>query len=119
MATSSTINNDKDKHSRLLSSLFCSGSIIILSCLSLLNNLSLDLYSACMLLKIVLPASFCFWFLGYSVGRILDENHKEAKKNNYKLTNDNEAYEMPSMFGASNSETDENNTEELWKRKLK
>ena len=100
-----------DKHAKILSSLFCSSSILLLSCLSLLNNLSLDLYSACMMLKVVIPASVCFWFLGYSIGRILDENHNQSKKAEFKLSNDNEAYNMPSMFGSSNA--NEDNIEEL------
>ena len=96
MNNSLASHDEKIKYSKLLSSLFCSTSIIVLSILSLLNNLSIDLYSTLVLLKVVLPAAFCFWFLGFSIGKILDGfNHKivvEQKKSEV------EAYEMPSMF---------------------
>ena len=88
------------KYSKLLSSLFCSTSIIALSILCLLNNLSIDIYSAFVLLKIVLPASFCFWFLGYVIGRILDGlNNKIVEE---KIKQEKELYEMPSMFAGDN-----------------
>ena len=58
-----------------------------------------------MLLKIVIPASFCFWFIGFVMGHILDESHDNpVKKREYKLTNDNEAYTMPSMFSSDGGE---------------
>ncbi len=98
-----TVNEEKIKYSKLLSSFFCSSSIIVLSFLCLLNNLSLDLYSACMLLKIVVPGSFSFWFLGYVMGHIFDDSQKNPKRKAYKLSNDNEAYNMPSMFAADSS----------------
>lgn len=106
MDNSTVANEDKIKYSKLLSSLFCSSSIIVLSILCLLNNLTIDIYSTMVLLKIVLPAAFCFWFLGFSIGKILDGfNHKivvEQKKSEV------EAYEMPSMFaGVGVQEDDE------------
>ena len=109
----STINQheEKFKYSKMLSSLFCSGSVIVLSFLCLLNNLSLDLYSTCMLLKTVIPASFCFWFLGYVIGHILDENQSGKKVKEYKLSNNNDAYSMPSMFAAEDTNIEDTGAE--------
>ena len=89
-------------YSSILSSLFCSSSILFLSVLVLLNNLSFDIYSACLLLKIVGPAAFCFWFLGYSIGSILDNTHGVSVSTTDSFgSSDNAAYEIPSMFAAS------------------
>ena len=97
-----SVTQDEDfKYSKMLSSLFCSVSIIALSILSLLNNLSLDIYSAIELLKVVLPASFCFWFLGFSIGKILDGLNKKIVKE--KVEQEREAYEIPSMFAGNDS----------------
>ena len=93
------------KYSKMLSSLFCSTSIVSLSVLSLLNNLSLDIYSMFSLLKTVIPASFCFWFIGYIIGKILDKNNKKIIKEQIKR--ETEAYEIPSMFAATEEITDE------------
>ena len=91
---------DKIKYSELLSSLFCSVSIFTLSILSLINNLSLDLYSMFFLLKTVFPAAVCFWFLGHVIGTILDKyNTTTAKKKN---ADDAKAYEIPSIFSDAN-----------------
>lgn len=99
MSDITNINDDKIKYSKLISSLFCSTSIIAFSILSLLNSLSLDIYSTITLLKTVLPASFCFWFIGFVIGKILDG--KSAKIFKEKIKQDTEAYEIPSMFGSS------------------
>ncbi len=108
MAGSTTISTSEEiKYSKLLSSLFCSTSIIVLSILCLLNNLSLDIYSACMLLKIVIPASFCFWFLGNTMGQILDKHQGKPAIKEVKLTDDNEAYTMPSMFATDSAQVDD------------
>ena len=105
MSNSVTTQDEKIKYSKLLSSLFCSASIIVLSILCLLNNLSIDLYSTLILLKTVLPAAFCFWFLGFSIGKILDGFSTkiivEQKKNEV------EAYEMPSMFAGVGTEQED------------
>ena len=106
-------NGENFKYSKLLSSLLCSSSIIVLSFLCLLNNLSLDLYSACMLLKVVIPGSFCFWFLGYVMGHILDNSEKNPKPRTYKLSSDNEAYAMPSMFAADSQAADTSDLGEI------
>lgn len=100
MANSSlNLADDKVKYSKFLSSLFCSTSIIGLSILCLLNNLTFDIYSAGMLLKTVIPASFCFWFLGYAMGHILDDYHGQTQTvKKIEMTNDDAAYEIPSMF---------------------
>ena len=90
------------KYSKMLSSLFCSTSIIVLSMLCLLNNLSLDAYSMISLLKVVVPASFCFWFIGFVIGKILDK--KSVKIVKEQIISEKEAYEIPSMFGASSDE---------------
>lgn len=92
------IHDEELKYSKLLSSLFCSTSIIVLSILCLLNNLTLDLYSTITLLKVVLPASFCFWFIGYVIGKILDG--LSSKITQTQIKQEKELYEMPSMFAA-------------------
>ncbi|MBQ8635945.1 hypothetical protein IJX73_02690 [bacterium] len=93
------------KYSKILSSLFCSTSIVALSVLSLLNNLSLDVYSMFSLLKTVLPAAICFWIIGFVIGKILDGKHEVVVKEQIKQ--ETEAYEIPSMFGASESVMDD------------
>ncbi len=101
-----TIDDRKANYSKILSSLFCSGSIIILTILCLLNNLSFDFYSACMLLKVVAPAAFCFWYIGYIMGKILNQ-HNGAHVKEFELTNDNKAYNIPSMFAGEESSSDD------------
>ena len=87
---------DKIKYSKFFSSLFCTCSIILLSILSILTNLSMDLYSMMALLKVVVPASFCFWFLGFVIGTILDKyNTKIVQKT---IAKERKAYDIPSMF---------------------
>lgn len=110
---SNYVINQKIKYKRLLSSLFCTTSIMLLSILCLLNNLTLDLYSTCALLKVVIPASFCFWYIGYVIGHMLDANRQgEKKTKSVKLTDDNEAYSIPSMFlGDDTQEPVEENEE--------
>ena len=98
MANSASTQEEQIKYSKMLSSLFCSTSVICLSILSLLNNLSLDIYSTVALLKVVAPASFCFWFIGHVIGTILDRHSKKIVKEQIK--NETEAYEIPSMFAA-------------------
>ena len=96
-----TIQLNKIKYSTTLSSLFCSTSILSLSVLCLLNNLSFDIYSACMLLKVVVPAGISFWLLGYFMGMILDNHHSTVQTSKSKKTQgDNAAYEIPSMFSS-------------------
>ena len=93
------------KYSKIISSLFCSTSIIVLSLLCLLNNFSIDLYTTTTLLKIVIPASFCFWFIGYVIGKILDgfDNKITVKK----IAEEKKAYEIPSMFSTNSEYTDD------------
>ncbi len=88
----------KVKYSKIISSLFCSSSIIILSFLCLLNNFSIDLYTTMILLKVVMPASFCFWFIGFVIGKILDGLNVEIAVK--KITEEKKAYEIPSMFAS-------------------
>lgn len=90
------IEDEQIKYSKVLSSLFCSSSIVALSILSLLNNLSLDIYSAMTLLKVVVPASICFWIIGFVIGKILDSLN--TKITIEKITEEKKAYEIPSMF---------------------
>ena len=98
------MTKENAKYSKVLSSLFCSTSIVGLSILCLLNNLSFDIYSAGMHLKTVIPASFCFWFLGYAMGHILDDYHgQKAVVKKAKITDDNKAYEIPSMFASNDN----------------
>ena len=110
MSNTSTNTGEKVRYSKVLSSLLCFSSVVVLSILCLLNNLSLDLYSSLMLLKTVVPGAFCFWMLGYFTGQIFDKG--DSQKNvakNYKLSEDNIAYTMPSMFTTDSTdiETDE------------
>ena len=101
MSDLSTPQNEEIKYSKLFSSLLCSTSIIALSILCLLNDLSLDIYSAYELLKTVLPGAFCFWFIGYVIGRTLDSLNRKIVKEKVKF--EKEAYEIPSMFSDSQS----------------
>ena len=96
---------DKIKYEQLLSSLFCSVSIFTLSILSLLNNLSLDLYSMVCLLKVVFPGAFCFWFLGHVIGTILDRY--STKITVKKKVDESKAYEIPSIFSDGTGAADD------------
>ncbi len=111
MSSSIPVKSDKIKYSKLLSAFFCSTSMIVLSILSLLNNMSLDLYSAIAVLKVVIPGSFCFWFTGYIMGLIFENNSGKALVKTVKLTENNEAYKIPSIFEDGSS--DEGESEEL------
>jgi len=106
---SNTVRNIEDEHikySKIISSLFCSTSIIALSILCLLNNLTIDMYSTTVLLKIVVPASICFWIIGFVIGKILDS--LSTKITIEEITEEKKAYEIPSMFaGDANYEDDE------------
>lgn len=93
------------KYSKVLSSLFCSSSIIILSLLCLLNNFSIDLYTTIVILKVVIPASFCFWFIGYVIGKILDGFNNKITIT--KIADEKKAYEIPSMFAGDENYDDE------------
>ena len=86
-------------YSKVLSCLFSSNAVIALSILCLLNNLSLDLYSLTALLKVVLPASFCFWLIGFFIGRILDTYNGSISK--MIELDEQKAYEIPSIFSDS------------------
>ena len=100
---------EKIKYSKFFSSLFCTCSIILLSILSILTNLSMDLYSMITLLKVVVPASFSFWFLGFVIGTILDKyNTKIIQK---AVATERKVYDMPSMFAGE--PTQEVPTEEI------
>ena len=109
MSDTISTQEEKIKYSKILSSLFCSTSIIALSMLSLLNNLSIDIYSTLTLLKIVLPASVCFWFIGFVIGKTLDNTSTKIIKQETekKIKAETEPYEIPSMFGAMGDESTE------------
>lgn len=94
-------------YSQFLSSLFSSVSIIGLSVLCLLNNLSLDFYSMIFLLKIVIPAGLCSWILGYVSGKILDSY--QSKIEIIRKNNEKQAYEIPSLFSDANNANFEEN----------
>ncbi len=89
---------EKTQYSKILSGLFCSNSIIALSILCLLNNLTLDMYTAVVLIKTVIPAAACFWFMGYVIGSILDKCDKKIAR--IAKQNEEKAYEIPSIFAA-------------------
>ena len=113
MSNSSAMSQSEIKYSKLLSGLFCSSSILVLSILSLLNNLSLDLYSVMALLRVVVPGAFCFWFSGYVMGKIF-ENHDNIKPPKLtKLSESNEAYTIPSMFSEGSAESSINDIDGL------
>ena len=99
MTNPANTQDEQIKYSKMLSSLFCSTSIICLSILSLLNNLTIDMYSTVALLKVVAPASFCAWFVGLIIGKILDKRNIKIVKEQIKK--ETEAYEIPSMFAAT------------------
>ena len=103
------------KYSKMLSSLFCSLSIIALSILSLLNNLSLDFYSMITMLKVVIPAAMCFWIIGFVIGKIFDSLNTKIIKGEVKakVKAEAEPYEIPSMFGPTESELAESDMEIL------
>ncbi len=92
-------------YSQFLSSLFSSTTIIGLSLLCLLNNLSFDLYSMFFLLKIVIPATLCAWMFGFAVGKILDSYQNKIEK--IRTTNEKQAYEIPSMFGGTTTQEED------------
>ena len=105
-----TVNQEEQiKYSKLLSSLFCSLSIVALSILSLLNNLSLDFYSMITLLKVVIPAAMCFWFIGFVIGKIFDSLNTKIIKQEVeaKVKAETEPYEIPSMFGPAETDATE------------
>ena len=98
-------NEQQIKYSKVISSLFCSSSIIVLSILCLLNNFSIDLYTTMILLKVVIPASFCFWFIGYVIGKILDGFNNKITIT--KIADEKKAYEIPSMFASDDNYNDD------------
>ena len=98
MATPKTVEG-KIKYSELLSSLFCSVAIFMFSILSLLNSMSLDIYSMMCLLKVAFPAGVCFWILGHVIGKILDSYQTVITVK--KETDDAKAYEIPSIFSSN------------------
>ena len=112
MNTTNT-QQQQSHYTRILSSLFCSFAIITLSFLCLLNNFSIDIYSAFILLKVVMPAAVVFWFIGLTMGRIFDEGGLEKEETEdkehkpYVLTKDEAAYEIPSMFNTDTGAEDE------------
>lgn len=93
-----SINKDKEttQYSKMFSSLFCAMSILALSILCLLNNLTLDLYSTVNLLMVVAPGACCFWISGFIIGKIFDK--KQVVMVEKKKINEQKAYEIPSMF---------------------
>ena len=107
------LKQEKINYSKDLSCLFSTISIVGLSILSLLNYHTLDLYTAYIMLKIIIPAAFCSWFIGYIVGKILDcaVNSKEIKKN--VLNSDEKAYEIPSMFSTTTEAVSDNLSDNL------
>lgn len=95
----------KISYSKFLSALFSSLSMFTLSMLCILNNLSLDLYSTMLLLKVVVPGATSFWLLGYVIGKKLDGlNNKITIR---KTENEKMAYEIPSMFSVTDSSSDD------------
>lgn len=103
-------NQENIVYSQFLSSLFSSISVMGLSLLCLLNNLSLDFYSLVFLLKVIIPAGVSTWILGFATGKILDSYQNKIE--NARINNEKQAYEIPSMFSDfSNANPDTNSTE--------
>ena len=96
---------DEIKYSKLLSSLFSSIAIVALSVLCLLNHLTLDFYVMIVILKIVVPGAFCLWFIGFVIGKILDNYNQKIVAEEIKV--ENEAYEQTSIFAGDPQEFDE------------
>ncbi len=90
---------EKTQYSKILSGLFCSNTIIALSILCLLNNLTLDMYTAFVLIKTVIPGAICFWFMGFVIGSILDRCNKKIA--NIIKEDEQKAYEIPSIFAGT------------------
>jgi len=90
------MQEERVKYSKFLSSLFCCCSIVTLTVLSLLNHLIIDLYTMYVLLKVVLPAAFCFWFIGFVIGKILDKYNTQIVEKTIKT--EQQAYTIPSIF---------------------
>ena len=88
-------------YATLLSSLFSSFAIIILSFLCILNNIPLDLYGTFLLLKTTVPAAISLWFVGFIIGKIFDSTL--IKQEQQKIKEEKEVYDMPSMFSANYS----------------
>ncbi|MBQ7287747.1 MAG: hypothetical protein IJW73_08315, partial [Candidatus Gastranaerophilales bacterium] len=101
----STLNSYDDKnkmtYATLLSSLFSSFAIIILSFLCILNNIPLDLYGTFLLLKTTFSAAISLWFVGFIIGKIFDSTL--IKQEQQKIKEEKEVYDMPSMFSANYS----------------
>jgi len=97
------INSYEDKnkmtYATLLSSLFSSLAIFILSILCILNNIPLDLYGTFLLLKTTIPAAISLWFVGFLIGKIFDSTLIAQTKQ--KMQDEKEVYEIPSMFSAN------------------
>ena len=99
-------------YSQFLSSLFSSVATLGLSILCLLNNQSLDIYRMLFLIKIVIPAGICAWMLGFASGKILDSYRNKLEE--IRENNEKQAYEIPSIFGNMDNNSDlDNNTGEL------
>ena len=64
---------EKISYQKSLSALFASSSMLAFGALSLLNNFSLDYYSVLIMLSIVVPVSLSMGFIGFVIGKILDE----------------------------------------------
>lgn len=101
-----TYNQEEQiKYSKLLSTLFGSVFSLALLVLCLLNNLSLDFYTMLVVLRVVVPAFLSFWFIGFVIGKILDNFNGNIVKQRAK--NEKIAYEMPSMFSAEAVDSDD------------
>lgn len=112
--TTSTYDETKNNYAKLFSELFSSRSIIVLSILCLLNNLSLDLYSALCFLKVVAPGGVSFWIIGYILGKKLDTLDKKGSIEQLSGDSDFAAYEIPGMFSNNTIQsTIQTNAEEI------
>lgn len=92
------------KYASIISSFFSSISIFLLSLLCIVNCFGIDSYTMAFTIKVVIPATICFWLIGYTLGSILDVKSKKMEQQmlnedeEQTLFANDEAYTIPSMF---------------------
>lgn len=89
-----------------LAAVFASFSILVIGCISLCENMSLDYYSVLGTLQKVIPASIALGGLGWVMGTILDRPRRRQRVSSYNsvFLNDVIKNEISSQ---NNSEGDE------------
>lgn len=72
----------KQSYAKRLAALFASGSILFFGTIIFLNAMSLDAATIHYALSVVIPFAFAMGFLGFLIGKILD-NQKIKPKNKF------------------------------------